>query len=31
MIKNELKRILTDYVEHRGFNKSGVYYLKQRG
>ena len=26
MIKNELKRNLTDYVEHRESNKSGDYY-----
>ena len=28
MIKNELKRNLTTYVEHRGSNKAGGYYLK---
>ena len=31
MIKNKLKRNLTDYVEHRESNKSGGYYLKRRG
>ena len=30
MVKNELKRNLSKYVEHRGSNKSGGYYLKQR-
>ncbi|MCI6703830.1 MAG: hypothetical protein MR458_01800, partial [Erysipelotrichaceae bacterium] len=30
MIKNELKRNLTNYVEHRGSNKTGGYYLKDR-
>lgn len=30
MIKNELKRNLSNYVEHRGSNKSGGYYLKDR-
>lgn len=30
MIKNELKRNLNNYVEHRGSNKSGGYYLKDR-
>lgn len=28
MIKNELKRNLRNYIEHRGSNKSGGYYLK---
>lgn len=28
MIKNELKRNLTTYVEHRDSNKAGGYYLK---
>ena len=30
MIKNELKRNLTTYVEHRGSNKAGGYYLKSK-
>ena len=30
MIKNELKRNLVDYVEHRGPNKTGGYYLKDK-
>ena len=30
MAKNELKRNLSKYVEHRGSNKSGGYYLKER-
>ena len=30
MVKNELKRNLSKYVEHRGSNKSGGYYLKER-
>lgn len=30
MVKNELKRNLTKYVEHKGSNKTGGYYLKQR-
>lgn len=30
MIKNELKRNLSNYVEHRGSNKTGGYYLKTR-
>ena len=29
MVKNELKRYLTNYVEHRGSNKNGGYYLKE--
>lgn len=29
-VKNELKRYLTNYVEHRGSNKNGGYYLKDR-
>ena len=29
-VKNELKRYLTDYVEHRGSNRNGGYYLKDR-
>ena len=27
-VKNELKRYLTNYVEHRGSNRNGGYYLK---
>lgn len=30
MIKNELKRNLTVYVEHRGSNRNGGYYLKSK-
>lgn len=30
MVKNELKRNLNNYVEHRGSNKTGGYYLKDR-
>ena len=30
MIKNELKRNLTTYVENRGSNKAGGYYLKSK-
>lgn len=30
MIKNELKRNLTTYVEHRGSNEAGGYYLKSK-
>ena len=30
MIKNELKRNLTIYVEHRGSNRNGGYYLKSK-
>lgn len=30
MIKNELKRNLTTYVEHRSSNKAGEYYLKSK-
>ena len=30
MIKNELKRNLTTYVEHRDSNKAGGYYLKSK-
>lgn len=29
-VKNELKRYLTNYVEHRGSNRNGGYYLKDR-
>lgn len=29
-VKNELKRYLTNYVEHRGSNRNGGYYLKNR-
>ncbi len=31
MIKNELKRNLSNYIEHRGSNKTGGYYLKSKG
>ena len=30
MIKNELKRNLATYVEHRSSNKAGEYYLKSK-
>lgn len=30
MIKNELKRNFTVYVEHRGSNRNGGYYLKSK-
>ena len=30
MIENELKRNLTIYVEHRGSNRNGGYYLKSK-
>ncbi len=30
MIKNELKRNLSNYIEHRGSNKTGGYCLKER-
>ena len=30
MVKNELKRNLKKYVEHKGSNKTGGYYLKRR-
>ncbi len=30
-MKNELKRYLTNYVEHRGSNRNGGYYLKKIG
>ena len=30
MIKNELKRNLTTYVEHRSSDKAGGYYLKSK-
>lgn len=29
-VKNGLKRYLTNYVEHRGSNRNGGYYLKDR-
>lgn len=29
-VKNELKRYLTNYVEHRGSNRNDGYYLKDR-
>lgn len=29
-VKNEIQRNLTNYVEHRGSNKTGGYYLKDR-
>lgn len=29
-VKNELKRYLTNYVEHRSSNRNGGYYLKDR-
>lgn len=29
-VKNELKRYLINYVEHRGSNRNGGYYLKDR-
>ena len=28
MVKNEIKRNLSKYIEHRGSNKTGGYYLK---
>ena len=28
-VKNEIRRNLIEYIEHRGSNKTGGYYLKE--